>query len=155
MKQDFYNSNSSSFDQSQTPHFPVIHPPPQETSIEILHDQENKINYVETFLRKFNRYSFFETPKELIEYINTSGWNRPAFCNNGDDDDDDCTIAVSPHSPITDSLIMENEHLDTILETKSDEFIKSSVENLVPIPCESKDFSDIKSECDMPDCDDS
>nr|GEW84006.1 reverse transcriptase domain-containing protein [Tanacetum cinerariifolium] len=29
------------FDQTQPPQFPVIHPPPQETSIEILHDQEN------------------------------------------------------------------------------------------------------------------
>nr|GEU35608.1 hypothetical protein [Tanacetum cinerariifolium] len=50
---------------------------------------------------------------------------------------------------------MENEHLDTILETKSDEFIKSSVENLVQIPSESEDFSDIKSKYDIPDCDDS
>ncbi|GJW85812.1 hypothetical protein Tco_0158957 [Tanacetum coccineum] len=33
--------------------------------------------------------------------------------------------------------------------------IESSVENLVPIPSESEDFSDIKSECDVPDCDDS
>nr|GEX91329.1 hypothetical protein [Tanacetum cinerariifolium] len=197
MNQDFYNSNSSSFDQSQTPQFPVIHPPPQETSIKILHDQENEINSVETFLRKLNRYSFFKTPKvlllawdkvfkikdafgnkqykpediqelfrelfnvvqniheELAEYINTPGWNRPAFYNNGDDDDEDCTVAVTPDFPITDSLIIENEHLDTILETKSDEFIKSSVENLVPIPSESRDFFDIKSECDMPDCDDS
>nr|GFA50557.1 hypothetical protein [Tanacetum cinerariifolium] len=81
---------------------------------------------------------------ELAEYINTPGWNRPAFCNNGDDDDEDCTIAVTPEFPITDSLIMENEHLDTILETESDEFIKSSVENLVSIPRESEDFSDIK-----------
>nr|GEX45960.1 hypothetical protein [Tanacetum cinerariifolium] len=31
-----------------------------------------------------------------------------------------------------DSLIIGDEHLDTIPETKSDEFIKSSVENLVP-----------------------
>nr|GEY97581.1 hypothetical protein [Tanacetum cinerariifolium] len=29
------------FDQTKTPQFPVIHQPPQETSIEILHDQEN------------------------------------------------------------------------------------------------------------------
>nr|GEY18388.1 hypothetical protein [Tanacetum cinerariifolium] len=179
---DFYNSNSSSFDQSQTPQFPVIHPPPQETSIEILYDQENKINSVATFLRKFNRYSFFETPKvllrswdrvfkikdalgnkqyktedtqelfrelfndvqniheELAEYINTPGWNRPAFCNNGDDDDEDCTIAVSPDFPLIDALIMENEHLDTIPEMESDEFIKSCVENLVPIPSEFEDF---------------
>ncbi|GJW45347.1 hypothetical protein Tco_0074146, partial [Tanacetum coccineum] len=54
-----------------------------------------------------------------------------------------------------DSLIMEDEHLDTIPEMESDEFIKSSVENLVPTPSESEDFSDIESECDVPDCDDS
>ncbi|GJU11195.1 hypothetical protein Tco_1133591 [Tanacetum coccineum] len=54
-----------------------------------------------------------------------------------------------------DSLIMEDEHLETISTTESDELIKSSVENLVPIPSESEDFSDIESECDVPDCDDS
>ncbi|GKG19334.1 hypothetical protein Tco_0376433, partial [Tanacetum coccineum] len=53
-----------------------------------------------------------------------------------------------------DSLIMDDEHLDTIPATESDEFIKSSVENLVQNPSESKDFSDIESECDMPVCDD-
>ncbi|GJR59928.1 hypothetical protein Tco_1502090 [Tanacetum coccineum] len=51
------------------------------------------------------------------------------------------------------SLIMGDEHLDTIPEKESDELIKSSVENLVPIPSESKDFSDNESECDMPECD--
>ncbi|GJR37917.1 hypothetical protein Tco_1213601 [Tanacetum coccineum] len=40
------------------------------------------------------------------------------------------TPDLSPKEPV-DSLIMEDEHLDTILETESDEFIKSSVENLV------------------------
>nr|GEZ78503.1 hypothetical protein [Tanacetum cinerariifolium] len=50
---------------------------------------------------------------------------------------------------------MENEHLDTILETKSDEFIKSSVENLVPILRESEDFFEDECECDVLDCDDS
>nr|GFA07130.1 hypothetical protein [Tanacetum cinerariifolium] len=54
------------FDQTQTPQFPVIHPPPQETSIEILHDQENAINSVQTFLRKFNRFFFLEKPKVLL-----------------------------------------------------------------------------------------
>ncbi|GJX79536.1 hypothetical protein Tco_0327685 [Tanacetum coccineum] len=47
-----------------------------------------------------------------------------------------------------DSLIMGDEHLDTILEKESDELIKSSVENLVPIPSESEDFFDNESECD-------
>ncbi|GJY48202.1 hypothetical protein Tco_0438158 [Tanacetum coccineum] len=50
---------------------------------------------------------------------------------------------------------MGDEHLDTIPATESDEVIKSSVENLVPIPSESEDFSDIESECDVPVCDDS
>nr|GEX03725.1 hypothetical protein [Tanacetum cinerariifolium] len=134
MNQNFYYSNSSGFDQTRPPQFPVIHPPPQETSIEILHDQENAINYVQTFLRKFNRYSFFETPKELAEYINTLGWNRPAFYNNGDDDDEDYSITITPDFLITDSLIMGDEHLDTIPEKESDKFIKSSVEDLVPNP---------------------
>nr|GEW71370.1 hypothetical protein [Tanacetum cinerariifolium] len=155
MNKNFYNSNSLSFDQSQPPQFPVIHLPPQETSIETLHDQENKIDSVQTFLRKFNRISFFETPKELAEYINTPGWNRPAFYNNGDDDGEDCTIAITSDFLITDSLSMGDEHLSIIPKKESDEFIKSCVETLVPIPSESEDFSDIESECDVPDCDDS
>ncbi|GJX69865.1 hypothetical protein Tco_0307036 [Tanacetum coccineum] len=76
-----------------------------------------------------------------------------SFCYD-DDDDEEYTIAITPEKPV-DSLIMEDEHLDTIPETESDEFIKSSVENLVPTPSESEDFSDIESECDVPDCDDS
>ncbi|GKE16364.1 hypothetical protein Tco_1423941, partial [Tanacetum coccineum] len=47
-----------------------------------------------------------------------------------------------------------DEHLRTILEKELDEFIKSSVEDLVPIPSESVDLSDIESECDKPFCDD-
>nr|GEV65410.1 uncharacterized mitochondrial protein AtMg00810-like [Tanacetum cinerariifolium] len=54
-------------------------------------------------------------------------------------------VAVTPNEPV-DSLIMEDEHLDTILATESDEFIKSSVENLVPNPSESEG----ESECDVP-----
>ncbi|GJW38490.1 reverse transcriptase domain-containing protein [Tanacetum coccineum] len=52
------------------------------------------------------------------------------------------------------SLSMGDEHLSTILETESDKVIKSSVENLVPIPSESEDFSDNESKCDVPVCDD-
>nr|GEV89831.1 retrovirus-related Pol polyprotein from transposon TNT 1-94 [Tanacetum cinerariifolium] len=139
-------------------------------------------------LQKFNRYSFFETPKvlllawdrvveikdalgtkqykpedlqelfrklsndvqniheELAEYINTLGWNRPAFYDDEDDDDDmDYTIAItlvlSTEEPI-DSLNMGDEHLDTISATESDEVIKSSVEDLVPIPSEFEGIPD-------------
>nr|GEX41444.1 hypothetical protein [Tanacetum cinerariifolium] len=89
--------------------------------------------------------------KELAEYINTPSWNRPAFYKNGKDDDEDYAIAITPDFLILDSLIMGDEHLDTILEKESDEFIKSSVENLVSNPSE---FAD-ECECDVPDCDDS
>ncbi|GJV65552.1 hypothetical protein Tco_1476380 [Tanacetum coccineum] len=62
------------------------------------------------------------------------------------------TSALSTEKPV-DSLIMEDEHLDTIPEMESDEFIKSSVENLFPTPSEPEDFSDIESECDVLVCD--
>nr|GFD51556.1 hypothetical protein [Tanacetum cinerariifolium] len=47
-----------------------------------------------------------------------------------------------------DSLIMGDEHLDTILATESDEFIKSGVENLIPIPSESEGIPEHV--CDVP-----
>nr|GFC57912.1 hypothetical protein [Tanacetum cinerariifolium] len=62
-----------------------------------------------------------------------------------DDEDDDYTIAVTP-SLLTEepdnSLSIGDEHLDTIPATESDEFVKSSVENHVPIPSES-DMCDV------------
>ncbi|GJS82752.1 hypothetical protein Tco_0749293 [Tanacetum coccineum] len=65
-------------------------------------------------------------------------------------------VAITPvlftEEPV-DSLIMEDEHLDTIPETESDELIKSSVEDLVQIPSESEDSSE--GECDLPPYDDS
>nr|GEW36653.1 hypothetical protein [Tanacetum cinerariifolium] len=45
-----------------------------------------------------------------------------------------------------------SKHLDTTPEKELNEFIKSSVENLVASPSESKDLSD--GECDVPACDD-
>ncbi|GKD64435.1 hypothetical protein Tco_1306543 [Tanacetum coccineum] len=49
------------------------------------------------------------------------------------------TPVLSTEEPV-DSLIMEDEHLDTILATESDE-VKSSVENLVQIPNQFEGFS--------------
>ncbi|GJT62601.1 hypothetical protein Tco_1006134 [Tanacetum coccineum] len=55
-------------------------------------------------------------------------------------------VAITPDSPKTNSLIMEDEHLDTILKTESDELIKYSVKDLVQIPSESEDsFEEITS----------
>nr|GFC20649.1 hypothetical protein [Tanacetum cinerariifolium] len=88
--------------------------------------------------------------KELTVYINTPSWDCPTVCYN-DDDDEDCTIAITPKEP-DNSLSMGDEHLDTVLATESDEFIKFSVENIVPNPSESEDLFD--SECDVPACED-
>ncbi|GJU45867.1 hypothetical protein Tco_1203133, partial [Tanacetum coccineum] len=95
--------------------------------------------------------------EELAEYINTPSWNLPT--SSYDDDDDEysfatqeyfmtCSTAITPDLPITDSLIMEDKHLDTIPEMESDEFIKYSVENLVQNPSKSEDASD--GVCDLP-----
>nr|GEX20622.1 reverse transcriptase domain-containing protein [Tanacetum cinerariifolium] len=66
-----------------------------------------------------------------------------------DDDDDDYTFAITPKEP-DNSLSMGDKHLDTVSATESNEFIKSSVENLVPILSESGG----EHECDMPACED-
>ncbi|GJV64308.1 hypothetical protein Tco_1475136 [Tanacetum coccineum] len=61
------------------------------------------------------------------------------------DDDEDNTTAITPVLPIEEpdnSLSMGDEHLDTIPATESDEVIKSSVEDLVPIPSESEGIPD-------------
>ncbi|GKC44615.1 hypothetical protein Tco_1062337 [Tanacetum coccineum] len=78
--------------------------------------------------------------------------------NDDDNDDEKSTIPLNevisqipPSIAITpilrtmepeDSLIIRNEHLSTIPEKESDEFKKSSVEDLIPIPSESEDTSD-------------
>ncbi|GKC85926.1 hypothetical protein Tco_1141643 [Tanacetum coccineum] len=86
-------------------------------------------------------------------------WKIPV-CYDDDDDEESSIplkdiiyglppyVAITPDSPKTDSLIMEDEHLSTIPKTESNEFIKSSVENLVPTPSESEDSSE--DECDLP-----
>ncbi|GJX78851.1 hypothetical protein Tco_0327000 [Tanacetum coccineum] len=112
--------------------------------------------------KTLTRYDYVDAciNEELAEYINTPSWNLPT--SSYDDDDDEysfatqeylmtCSTIIRPDSPKTDSLIMVDKHLDTIPETESDEFIKSSVENVVQNPSESED----ECECDVPDCDDS
>nr|GEX82026.1 hypothetical protein [Tanacetum cinerariifolium] len=157
MNQNFYEPNMcsnsfSDFDQFQPLQCPVIHQAPQEIRIQEMkdlkpqyldemkhlinsdHRDETKIDELKG---NFNRISIEINKKEklqqLEQVVNLSTYPSKrfnSFCY--DDDDEDYTVVITPDFPITDSLIMD-EHLDTIPETKSDEFIKSSVENLVPI----------------------
>nr|GEW59263.1 hypothetical protein [Tanacetum cinerariifolium] len=117
-----YDSNYSSFDQIEPPQYAV------NPSLNI----QNEPNDHELFIGKLIQQ------KLQNEYVQPF----PA-------------IAITfdlPTMKTEDSLKIGDENLDIIPATKSDEFIKSSVENLVPSPSESEDLSD--SECDVPVCDD-
>nr|GEW34544.1 hypothetical protein [Tanacetum cinerariifolium] len=76
--------------------------------------------------------------EELAEYINSPSWNQPAFYNNDDDEE---------------YSIQGTSILALFQKIESDEVIKSSVENLIPIPSESKGIFD--DTCDVPFCDNS
>nr|GFC33189.1 hypothetical protein [Tanacetum cinerariifolium] len=65
----------------------------------------------------------------------------PACCDDDDDYDSAITPILSTEEPI-DSLSMGDEHLDTIPATESDEVIKSSVKDLIPIPSEFEGIPD-------------
>ncbi|GJT21849.1 hypothetical protein Tco_0891786 [Tanacetum coccineum] len=134
-------------------------------------DCEIKINQL---LQDYNGLDIEMRKKERVlmeeKYLAVSQRIK-SICNYDDDEDDSIplrdiiaryspSVAIISSPPVLptrepeDSLIMGDEHLDTIPEKESDELIKSSVENLVPIPSESEVTSDNESECDMPVCDD-
>nr|GEY45011.1 hypothetical protein [Tanacetum cinerariifolium] len=186
------DENSSAHD--STPNFVndspnVFHPPPQ-TPMNSYEFCGNDAHYSYDYLPqvpKFNRFSFFKTPKvlllawdrvfeiknavgnkqykpedvqelfrkllndvqniheELAEYINIPSWNHPTFSSH--DDDENYTSPITPEE-LDNSLSMGDEHLDTILDTESDKVIKSSVEDLIPIPNKYEGIPD--STCDAP-----
>nr|GEZ04165.1 hypothetical protein [Tanacetum cinerariifolium] len=168
MNQNFYNSNSSGFDQSQPPQSLVIHQPPQEMSIQEMEDlkqqyfdemkrlinleyhDEIKIDELKgNFNSMSNEINKKEKLQQLDQVANLSTY--PSKCSNSfcydDDDDEDYTIAVTPRLSTEEpdnSLSMEDEHLDTILATKSNEFIKSN---------QFEDFSDSNDEFSLTDDD--
>nr|GEV58836.1 hypothetical protein [Tanacetum cinerariifolium] len=81
--------------------------------------------------------------QEQWAYLSTHPSKRfTSFCY---DDDEDYTSAITIDEPVLsieepdNSLSMGDEHLDTIPATELDEFIKSGVENLIPIRISSID----------------
>nr|GFA28852.1 hypothetical protein [Tanacetum cinerariifolium] len=111
------------------------------------------------YLDELKRLSNIEyRDEEQWAYLSTHPSKRLiSFCY--DDDDEDYTSTITPNEPVLstkepdNSLSMGDEHLDTIPATESDEFIKSSVENLIPIPSESEGIPDHM--CDVPSHDNS
>nr|GFC36351.1 hypothetical protein [Tanacetum cinerariifolium] len=83
---------------------------------------------------------------EEEQAANARYWKIPACCDDDDDYDSAITPILSTKEPV-DSLSTGDEHLDTIPATKSDEVIKSSVDDLVPILSEFEGIPDTM--CDV------
>ncbi|GJU44316.1 hypothetical protein Tco_1201582 [Tanacetum coccineum] len=87
--------------------------------------------------------------EELVEFINSPSWNRPAIYY---DDDEDYTITITPdlatEEPVN-SLSMGDEHLDTIPATESDEHIPEAFKEHSEIVVDFNDDS-TSSEDDSP-----
>nr|GEU95364.1 hypothetical protein [Tanacetum cinerariifolium] len=144
-----YDPNSFGFDQFQSSKYSVNHP--------IFNAQNDLFNFQNKLMEKLTSMCDMvgqyiqkkEEEKQIKEEqaAKVRYWKIPACYD--DDDDDDYTIAITHKEP-DNSLSMGDEHIDTVSVTKSDEFIKSSVENFVPIPSESEG----EHACDVPACED-
>nr|GEW62245.1 hypothetical protein [Tanacetum cinerariifolium] len=119
-----YDSNSIGFDQSQPQQYTVNHP---------IFNAHNDLLSSRTKLMK-----------QMTQL--TSMCEMILVCYDDDDDEERSNslkdniisglppcFAITPNEPV-DSLSVGDEHLDTVPAKKSNEFIKSSVENLVPYP---------------------
>nr|GEX70547.1 hypothetical protein [Tanacetum cinerariifolium] len=143
-----YDSNSFDFDHGQPPRYTVNHPIFNAhndllSSRTMLMEQMTQLTSMCEMFCQFIQKKQEEKRIEEEQAANAQYWKIPACC----DDDDDYNSAITPNEPV-DSLGMGDEHLDTILATELDEFIKSYVENLVPNPSESEG----ENGCDVPAC---
>ncbi|GJS59447.1 reverse transcriptase domain-containing protein [Tanacetum coccineum] len=115
---------------------------------------------------KFNGMSTEINKKKELQHLeqvaNLSTYPSRRFNSFYDDDDEESSIplrdilyelplsvAITPDLPTTNSLVMGDEHLSTIPEKESDKFIKSSVEDFVPILSESEDTFESDSDCNL------
>nr|GEV83420.1 hypothetical protein [Tanacetum cinerariifolium] len=153
--------------------------PPEEKSIAIFLAEESILTCMQTLEEKqIDTESMQELLVQLFEDLQTLGntsnqlkqeehdssqyWKPPVYYSDDDDDflresidETPPSDVIAPDLPITNSLVMEDEHLDTIPEIDSNEEIESSVKNLNLTLSESEDLSDYVSECDLPFCDNS
>ncbi|GKD70526.1 hypothetical protein Tco_1324616, partial [Tanacetum coccineum] len=166
-----YNSSYSGFD--QPPQYSINHQEDlNQQRISNVHNGWDKIDelqnellqMIQSFCEKFLQQ---KQAAKLSTYTTEPSRHFNYFY---DKDDEESSIPLTeiiselpPSIAITlvlptlepdDSLIMGDEHLSTIPKKESDELIKSSVEDLVPIPSESKDTFGSNSDCDLPSCDD-
>nr|GEX28826.1 hypothetical protein [Tanacetum cinerariifolium] len=146
-----YNSNSFGFDHCQPPQYTVNHPIFDAhndllSSRTTLMEQMMQLTSMCEMVCQIFQKKQEEKRIEEEQVAKTRYWKIPACCDDDDDYNSTITLVLSTEEPV-DSLSMGDEHLDTIPATESDEVIKSSVEDLVLIPSESKGILDTM--CDV------
>nr|GFB21578.1 hypothetical protein [Tanacetum cinerariifolium] len=178
-----YDSTSIGFEQSQPQQYTVDHPICNahnsylDSQIQLnstlakIKDQMTSITSLCEMACQVAQKKLEEKQIEEERAAKAKYWKLPVCYDDVDDEEisdslDDNIIsglplfsAITPDEPVLsieepdNSLSMRDEHLDTISATKSDEFIKSSVENLILIPSESKGIPEHV--CDVPSHDNS
>nr|GEV53879.1 hypothetical protein [Tanacetum cinerariifolium] len=173
-----YDSNSFGFDQSQPQQYTVNHPifnayndyldSQIKISITLTKLTEQMTSFTSFCEMGCQIFQKKQEKKQLEEEQAAKAQNWKILVCYDDDDDEESSdslkdniisglppcSAITPNEPVlsTDepdnSLSMGDEHLDTISETESDEVIKSSVGNLIPIPSESEGIPEHM--CDVP-----
>ncbi|GJZ30966.1 hypothetical protein Tco_0576013 [Tanacetum coccineum] len=119
----------------------------------MLQARENLMEAIQAFLKKYDQIPAKEKSmalllseerflkiKQAVAKVSFQYWKPPIFDDDDDDDDEESSIplrviiselplsvAITPDLPITDSLIMEDAHLNTISEMEADEENESSV----------------------------
>nr|GEX96931.1 hypothetical protein [Tanacetum cinerariifolium] len=136
--------NGAHYSHNCPPQIPFIY-----NSEPCLHEtfQCQPVNYYETTLCYDSNYSGsgqFQPPqppvihqpphKTSVKILYDHENNHPAFSSHDDDDDDENYTSPITPKETDNSLSMRDEHLDTMSATESDEVIKSSIEDLIPIP---------------------
>ncbi|GJU59177.1 putative reverse transcriptase domain-containing protein [Tanacetum coccineum] len=163
-----YDPNSFGFDQFQPPQYTVNHPIFNAQN-SLLNSQNKLIEQMTSICDVVGQIMQKKEEEKRIakEQAAKARYWKILICYDDDDDEESSIplkdiimselppcVKITPvlltEEPV-DSLIMEDEHLDTIPATKLDGVIKSSVEKLVPIPCKSEGIPDKM--CDVPVCD--
>nr|GFC20164.1 hypothetical protein [Tanacetum cinerariifolium] len=150
-----YDSTSIGFDQSQPQKYTVDHP---------IFNAHN--SYLDFQIQLNRTLAKIKDQMTSITSLCELACQLPVCYDDDDDEErsdslnDNIISGLPPFSTITpdepvlsteepgNSLSMGDEHLDTIPATESDEFIKSGVENLIPIPSESEGIPEHV--CDVP-----
>ncbi|GKE65443.1 hypothetical protein Tco_1519604, partial [Tanacetum coccineum] len=169
MNQNLYNS--SGFDQFQPPQYFVVHQPLQETSAEMLQARENLMEAIQALLKKYDqipseercialwraelkflkvKQAFKEEQNQpeiilklLLQLIHDLQRLDEILPKHAEEKGTNKQVQKKQEEKKPkDSLIMEDEDINTIPEKESDEDNESSAENLVQNPSESKANSD-------------